>query len=294
MARGSACARESVRMTRRPDRAPRADLARARDVIEVSLAPRAYESFRAWTAALLAAVKALVHAERGGLLLRVGRWQHWMADDPQPVVVAATDDEGHGSPRAGTRAHSVSVAVEGPATDARRRRIVAGLRLSWTCPGGEARPEHYALLVHQATPADPALGQRERALLDLVAPAIRAGLEQARCAPGAEMLRPPATPNRLLHDVVRMAGGDADDDAALELSAVAGRWGLTPRQAEVALLMGAQRSHKEIAGTLGISPNTARRHEERVLKVLGVSRRTDVLQALAGVPRPHGRERHKG
>jgi DNA-binding CsgD family transcriptional regulator/predicted ester cyclase len=67
---------------------------------------------------------------------------------------------------------------------------------------------------------------------------------------------------------------------------------LTAREAQVALLMAERYSHVEIATTLGISPNTARRHCERVLAKLGVSRRQDVAGALgkvsASVLNPHG------
>jgi steroid delta-isomerase-like uncharacterized protein len=60
--------------------------------------------------------------------------------------------------------------------------------------------------------------------------------------------------------------------------------GLTPREAQVALLMAERFTHTEIAEQLRIKPNTARRHCERVLMKLGVSRRQDVAQALGKVP----------
>ena len=53
---------------------------------------------------------------------------------------------------------------------------------------------------------------------------------------------------------------------------VADRLGLTPRQAEVALLMGERFSNKEIAAALSVSVHTARHHVEAVLDRLGVSR----------------------
>lgn len=56
--------------------------------------------------------------------------------------------------------------------------------------------------------------------------------------------------------------------------------GLTPRQSQVALLMADGLTHKEIAIDLSVSPNTARRHCERVLQKLGVGRRQDVARAL--------------
>jgi predicted ester cyclase/DNA-binding CsgD family transcriptional regulator len=59
--------------------------------------------------------------------------------------------------------------------------------------------------------------------------------------------------------------------------------GLTSREAEVALLMADRMSHHEIASRLRITPNTARRHCERVLNKLGVRRRQDVASALGKI-----------
>lgn len=51
------------------------------------------------------------------------------------------------------------------------------------------------------------------------------------------------------------------------------RYGLTPRQAEVALLLARGRSNREIAGRLGISRHTARHHAQRVLEKTGAGSR---------------------
>jgi DNA-binding CsgD family transcriptional regulator len=56
--------------------------------------------------------------------------------------------------------------------------------------------------------------------------------------------------------------------------------GLSPREAEVALLMAHGRSNPEIASALGVTVHTAKRHAERVLAKLGVERRRDVVDAL--------------
>lgn len=58
---------------------------------------------------------------------------------------------------------------------------------------------------------------------------------------------------------------------------------LTRREAQVALLMAERLTHGEIAAQLQISPNTARRHCERVLRKLKVPRRQDVAKALGKV-----------
>jgi len=55
---------------------------------------------------------------------------------------------------------------------------------------------------------------------------------------------------------------------------------LTPREAEVAALLGDRLSNKEIAGTLGVTVHTAMRHTERVIGKLNVSGRQEVRSLL--------------
>ena len=57
------------------------------------------------------------------------------------------------------------------------------------------------------------------------------------------------------------------------------RFGLTPREGEVALLLAQGRTDKEVADLLFISPHTARRHAERVLRKAGVSTRSALAYA---------------
>jgi DNA-binding CsgD family transcriptional regulator len=59
------------------------------------------------------------------------------------------------------------------------------------------------------------------------------------------------------------------------------RHGLTPREAEVALLLRQGKPNRAIAAALRITEHTARRHTERVLTKLGVSSRAAVASALA-------------
>lgn len=59
-------------------------------------------------------------------------------------------------------------------------------------------------------------------------------------------------------------------------------FGLTPREAQVALLLAERFTHKRIASDLGIKPNTARVHAQRVLRKLGVHSKHAVAEALAG------------
>jgi DNA-binding CsgD family transcriptional regulator/PAS domain-containing protein len=77
------------------------------------------------------------------------------------------------------------------------------------------------------------------------------------------------------------AAGEPDDAAPIDDAGLRARFGLTAQECAVARLLAARRSDGEVARTLGISPNTARTHAERVRRKLGVSRRADVAAALA-------------
>jgi DNA-binding CsgD family transcriptional regulator len=74
--------------------------------------------------------------------------------------------------------------------------------------------------------------------------------------------------------VTPLARLDADD-------ALRARFGLTAQELAVARRMAERRTDSEIGAALGISPNTARTHAERVRRKLGVARRTEVADALA-------------
>lgn len=58
------------------------------------------------------------------------------------------------------------------------------------------------------------------------------------------------------------------------------RFGLTPREVDVALLLAARRSNKEIARKLCIAQKTGLRHTERVLAKLNAGSRLDVGRIL--------------
>lgn len=84
------------------------------------------------------------------------------------------------------------------------------------------------------------------------------------------------TPATLLV-VVQPATPSLPDEAQLRE-----RYGLTVRQAEVALLLAHGRSNREIAEGLEISPHTARHHAQRVLEKIGAaSRKALALHFLA-------------
>ena len=65
------------------------------------------------------------------------------------------------------------------------------------------------------------------------------------------------------------------------------RFGLTPQEVAVARLMAGRRTDAEIGAVLGISPNTARTHAERVRRKLGVAKRTAVGLRLAEIDSAH-------
>jgi len=58
------------------------------------------------------------------------------------------------------------------------------------------------------------------------------------------------------------------------------RFHLTPREAEVALLLAEGLDNRRIAERLSISPHTARRHTERVMRGLGIDSRAAVAVTL--------------
>ena len=61
------------------------------------------------------------------------------------------------------------------------------------------------------------------------------------------------------------------------------RFGLTEREAEVARLLAARLTNKEIARTLGVTTYTAERHTERILDKLGINSRRHVHEAIAAI-----------
>jgi DNA-binding CsgD family transcriptional regulator len=54
--------------------------------------------------------------------------------------------------------------------------------------------------------------------------------------------------------------------------------GLTPRECEILALLASGQSNKELARTLGISPNTIKTHVARVYEKLDVERRIEAIE----------------
>jgi DNA-binding NarL/FixJ family response regulator len=82
-------------------------------------------------------------------------------------------------------------------------------------------------------------------------------------------------PNAGVVLIVQRLGAAVPDSDSLRI-----RFGFTPRQAEIAILLAERLSNAEIALRLAIRPATARHHTERVLAGLGVHSRNDVQAAL--------------
>lgn len=62
-----------------------------------------------------------------------------------------------------------------------------------------------------------------------------------------------------------------------------GRFGLTPREAQVARRLALRRTNSEIARELHVSGHTARKHTERVLRKLRIHSRRDVYRVISAV-----------
>lgn len=73
--------------------------------------------------------------------------------------------------------------------------------------------------------------------------------------------------------------------------ALSARFGLTPREAEVALLLARGQTDRQVAETLTVSHSTARRHAERALQKLGIQSRAAVAARVCEPPerRAHAR-----
>ena len=70
-------------------------------------------------------------------------------------------------------------------------------------------------------------------------------------------------------------------ELGLEREAFARRYGLSPREAEVAELVLRGYSNPVIASTLGIAPTTTKRHLTRIFDKIGVDSRTQLVSRLA-------------
>ena len=70
-------------------------------------------------------------------------------------------------------------------------------------------------------------------------------------------------------------------ELGIEREAFARRYGLSPREAEVAELVLRGYANPTIASTLGIAPTTTKRHLTRIFDKIGVDSRTQLVSRLA-------------
>lgn len=105
--------------------------------------------------------------------------------------------------------------------------------------------------------------------------------ESSRSAPSAVVVRPPAG-----EPVIVVVLMDREPQAMPDAEELCLRFNLTPREAEVALLLAERMSCREIANRLSMSFHTARSHVDRILSKLGVRRKHDVRRKLL-TGRPH-------
>lgn len=109
--------------------------------------------------------------------------------------------------------------------------------------------------------------------------------EIVQTAQGRLRIRSVWIPGGILHvNRCLMLVVDPLDGTHLDLDELVSKFGLTRREAEVALLLSKRKSNREIARTLVISEHTARRHTEHVMGKLGVHSRREVRDRLAEGP----------
>jgi len=119
----------------------------------------------------------------------------------------------------------------------------------------------------------------------------RAQAVPAAAETASRSVRTPVATYRLWGTLLRADSGDQGlalivvepcDRARPSEAMLREHFGLSPRQAEIALLLAERKTNTEIAEELQISPHTARRHTEQVLLRLDVRSRTDVRARISG------------
>jgi DNA-binding CsgD family transcriptional regulator len=83
----------------------------------------------------------------------------------------------------------------------------------------------------------------------------------------------------LMHVIVAIV--DSAPPALPPVAELRARFGFTEREAEVARLLAARLTNKEIARALGVTAYTAERHTERILAKLGINSRRHVHGMIA-------------
>ena len=76
--------------------------------------------------------------------------------------------------------------------------------------------------------------------------------------------------------------GNEVQDLDHSIARLQDRWGLTEREAEIALNITDGQKNRNIASEFGVSEQTVKNHIESVYKKLGVSNRVELLNLISG------------
>jgi DNA-binding CsgD family transcriptional regulator len=240
--------------------------------LQALLSPLAYSSTLAWRGAVNASLALLLDADRVAfsipgeepdLVSGDARAEciHSETDPPTPserrLALGAAALELGAFNRASLLCSRLSAGHEGElASD----YIVVNEACDWLVlaaevPSARAPARVAGIVVHTDPAAGRSFGSRGLALTRLLVPAFRAGIiTHCRMARARNVM--PGEPD------------------------VRARFGLTPREASVCLLLARGKTNDEISAALCISRYTARRHTEKVLLKLHVKSRAEIAPTL--------------
>jgi DNA-binding NarL/FixJ family response regulator len=111
-------------------------------------------------------------------------------------------------------------------------------------------------------------------------------IDSAAAPPAVTLLTDARGEPLYVHVLPFGSGSDSDiavsvRELGIEREAFARRYGLSPREAEVAELVLRGYPNPVIASTLGIAPTTTKRHLTRIFDKIGVDSRTQLVSRLA-------------
>lgn len=277
------------------DAATLAALARTQRVL---LAPHEFADEQDWRARLAAELRVLFGADHV-LVLRAGAPLPYVGDgfDRATLDAMASYHVGAAEPRVRYRDPTLErlqarrLADPDPVFTRARNETAMGRSVEGTpmfdavCrplgitdfSGLFARTPHGDAMLFVAHGRRPARAARRGAdaerLLRVLAPGVPAALALS------------ARDRRHPHGATGDAGPPADPASILpDGPALRARFGLTPREADVACALACGRTLKQVAAQLGVSASTARFHTEAVFRKLGVRTRGAVALALLGRP----------
>ncbi|MEM9168646.1 MAG: response regulator transcription factor [Pseudomonadota bacterium] len=109
----------------------------------------------------------------------------------------------------------------------------------------------------------------------------RADAERAR-ALGATVFVPKSAPVDTLAQTLKDAIAGSQTADAADASPPLGELGLTPRQGDILVKVGAGLSTKEIARSLAVSPETVKTHLAQMFRACGVANRIELIRWARG------------